>query len=449
MAGSDVTFANAWAQWAAAIKIVNASQNFGSVNTPNLLDMEDALTTILDGEFTPGALDLIRGAISGPLASGLTRDSLRRVFRPFLLEVLRAINSQELSQNVDDARALKVIRQYMEDNAQLIKSVSPTFDTSATGSVTGTGAISRLTVDKDSNNLECFGVETKTFVCDLDQNNGRQKHNERFEFRFGPLDASGLQFTGTGGTIPVDSLHCKSSSILRNPSFEEGALTTNTALASTTQITGWTATTAANWKTRSTTGYTYRGYPGNPSTLWSLECTASDQIAQSVLSANPGASFSPETPFHIQVAWQRKSSATGNLTLHLGSQSTTVTIGSGTNDAWNVLQLDLDSSRFYDNFKEDDLDVKIVVDTLATGTVVIDDVVLAPMVNLDGTWWAVTGGATPWLKGDTRIFSGDARGATAILNYWLWRAYGDLVVPMLGWFPSTTTASSIVIPDPT
>lgn len=447
MAGSDVTFANAWAQWAAVIKIVNAAQNFGSVNTPNLLDMEDALTTILDGEFTPGGLDLVRAAISGRVASGLTRDSLRTMFRPFLLEVLRTISSQELSQNVSDERALKVIRQYMEDNAQLIKSASPTFDTSATGTVTGTGAISRLTVDKDSNNLECFGVETKTFVCDLDQNNGRQKHNERFEFRFGPLDASGLQFTGTGGTRSVDSLHCKSSPILRNPSFEEGALTTNTALASTTQITGWTATTAANWKTRSTS-YTYRGYPGQPSTLWGLECIASDTLAQVVLTANPGATFPPETPFHFQIAWMRKASASGNLTIHLGSQSTTVTIGSGTNDVWNVLQLDLDSSRFYDNFKEDDLDVKIVVDTLATGTVVIDDVVLAPMVNLDGTWWAVTGGATPWLKNDTRVFSGDARGATAILNYWLWRAYGDLVVPMLGWFPSTATPSSIVIPDP-
>lgn len=445
MAGSDVTFANAWAQWAAAIKIVNASQNFGSVNTPNLLDMEDALTTILDGEFTPGALELVRSAISSRVAAGLTRDSLRQVFRPFLLEVLRTISSQELSQNVSDERALRVIRQYMEDNTESIKTASPTFDTSATGTVTGTGAISRLTVDKDSNNLECFGVETKIFVCDLDQNNGRQKHNERFEFRFGPLDASGLQFTGTGGTLPVDSLHCKSSPILRNPSFEEGALTTNTALASTTQITGWTATTAANWKTRSTSGYYYRGYPGAPSTLWGLECTASDTLTQVVLTANPGATFPPETPFHFQIAWQRKASATGNLTIHLGSQSTTVAIGTGTNDQWNVLQLDLDSSRFYDNFKEDDLDVKIDVASLATGTVVIDDVVLAPMVNLDGTWWAVTGGATPWLKGDTRIFSGDARGATAIINYWLWRAYGDLVVPMLGWFP---TSGSPSIADP-
>lgn len=445
MAGSDVTFANAWAQWAAAIKIVNASQNFGSVNTPNLLDMEDALTTILDGEFTPGALELVRAGISSRIAAGLTRESLRQMFRPFLLEVLRTISSQELSQNVSDERALRVIRQYMEDNTESIKTASPTFDTSATGTVTGTGAISRLTVDKDSNNLECFGVETKTFVCDLDQNNGRQKHNERFEFRFGPLDASGLQFTGTGGTLSVDSLHCKSSPILRNPSFEEGALTTNTALASTTQITGWTATTAANWKTRSTSGYYYRGYPGAPSTLWGLECIASDTLTQAVLTANPGATFPPETPFHIQVAWQRKSSATGNLVLHLGSQSTTVDISTGTNDVWNILQLDLDSSRFYDNFKEDDLDVKLEVTSLATGTVVVDDVVLAPMVNLDGTWWAVVGGATPWLKGDTRVFSGDARGATAIINYWLWRAYGDLVVPMLGWFP---TSGSPSIADP-
>jgi hypothetical protein len=86
--------------------------------------------------------------------------------------------------------------------------------------------------------------------------------------------------------------------------------------------------------------------------------------------------------------------------------------------------------------------------SLATGTIVVDDLVLAPMTNPDGTWWAIVGGATPWLKGDMLTFSGDTQGTATILNYWLWRAYGDLVVDILGWFPSTTTASSIVIADP-
>jgi hypothetical protein len=294
-----------------------------------------------------------------------------------------------------------------------------------------------------------YGAEPKTFVCDLDQNNGQQIHDEEFEFQFGDRDLSGLQWVGTGGTRRIRSLNCRSSSILVNPSFETGALTDNTALASTGQLTGWDVGTAASWKTYSNTSYVYRGYPGQPSTLWGLECVASDTIAQVLRNENPGFSFDPTTPYHIQVAWKRLASATGNLTLHLGAESTTVAIGTGTNGVWNVLQLDLDASRYYQLFKEADLDVKVQVASLATGTVVIDDVVLAPMTNLDGTWWAVAGGATPWLRGDTRIYSGDASGATAIFQYWLWRAYGDLVQGMFGWFPSTTTASSIVIADPT
>lgn len=448
MAGPNPTFASCWTQLGKVVKVVNEVEKFGSANTPNYLDMEDDLTTALDGEFTASAVDILRRIVRSGLRQGLSRQSLRDLFRPFLQEMLRAIGSHELSDTIDEVTALKAIRQYMEDNAQLLKSRAMTFDTSASGSPTGTGAVSRLTVDKDSNNLECTGVEPKTFVCDKDQNNGTRTHIEEFEFQFGDADPSGLQWIGTGGKARIASLDCQTPAILRNPSFETGAVTTNTALSTTGQIDGWDVTTAANWKTRSSAGYTYRGYASPPSTLWGLECIASDQIAQVLKAENPGFSFDPERPYHIQVAWQRKASATGTLTLHLGAQSTAVDISTGVNDAWNVLQLDLDSSRYYQNFKENDLDVKVVVDTLATGTVVIDDVVLAPMVNLDGTWWAVTGGATPWLRGDTLAFTGDSAGATAILQYWLWRAYGDLVVGMFGWFPSTTTPSSIVIADP-
>lgn len=450
MAGPNPTFAQVWTQFGYVVKIVDQLQKFGSANTPNYLDMEDTLISALDGEFTPASLVVLRSLIRNALSGGLTRANLRTLFRPFVLEMLRAIGSSELTANgnVSDAVAWREVRAYMETNAQLLKSRNMTFDTSATGSVTGTGAISRLTVDKDSNNLECTGAESKTFLCDRDQNSGAQKHAEEFEFQFGDADTTGLQWVGTGGTRRITSLHARSASLLVNPSFEQGATANNTALTSTGQLTGWDVTTAANLKTYSAAAYTYRGYPGQPTTLYGVEFVADDTLIQVVKNENPGAQFNPDTPYHFQIAWQRKSSATGNLTIHLGSQSTTVAIGTGTNDQWNVLQLDLDSSRFYDNFKENDLDVKIEVASLATGTVVVDDVVLAPMVNLDGTWWAVTGGATPWIKGDTRVFSGDSEGTATILNYWLWRAYGDLVVDIRGWFPSTTTASSIVIADP-
>lgn len=452
MAGSDVTFANVWAQFGKVVKIVDGVQNFGSVNTPNYLDMEDTLTVILDGEFTPSVVPLLRQAVRSPLGSILSRDTLRAIFRPFMFEMLRAIGSEVLSRGgaVSDAIGWREIRQYMETNSQLIKSRNMTFDTSATGTVVGTGAFSRLTVDKDANNLECTGAESKTFECVRDQNSGVSKHAEVFDLKFADADLSGLQWIGTGGTRQITSLNAKSGSLVVNPSFEQGALTNATALASTGQLTGWDVGTAASWKTYSAAAYVYRGYQNDTGvTHFGLECIASDTITQVLKTENPGASFDEEIPYHFQIAWQRKSSATGNLTIHLGAESTTVTIGSGTNDVWNVLQLDLDSSRYYQQFKEGDLDIKVQVASLAVGTVVIDDMVLAPMVNLDGTWWAGTGGATPWLRGDQRIFSGDSEGTSTYLSYWLWRAYGDEVKALRGWFPSTTTASSIVIAEPT
>lgn len=454
MPGSDVTFANAFAQLGKVLKVVDEVQKFGSANTANYLDMEDALTVILDGEYTPAALPLLRQAVRNPLGGILTRDTLRALIRPFMLEMLRAIGSEVLTRGgaVSDAIGWREIRQYMEDNSQLIKSRNLTFDTSATGTTTGTGAFSRLTVDKDSNNLECTGIETKTFECIRDQNSGTSKHAEVFELQFGDADTSGLQWVGTGGVKQIASLNAKSGGgcQAQNPSFEQGALTDNTALASTGQLTGWDVGTAASWKTRSSAAYVYRGYQNDTGvTHFGLECIASDTITQVLKVENPGASFNEETPYHCQIAWQRKASATGNLTLHLGAESTTVTIGSGTNDVWNVLQIDLDSSRYYQQFKEGDLDLKVQVGSLAVGTVVIDDFILAPMVNLDGTWWAGTGGATPWLLGDKRVFSGDAQGTATVIAYWLWRAYGDEVQALRGWFPSTTTASSIVIAEPT
>lgn len=451
MAGSDVTFANTWIMYGKVVKIVNEWQKFGASNTPNLLDMIDALVVLLDGEFTTDVMGDIR-ALRGSLAGGITPDFLRRLWRPFARELCRIIGAPELQANgqIADATALKRIRQYMEDNTQTLNSRGMTLDTSASGSPTGTGAISRLTVDKDANTLECTGAEGKAFYCDKDQNGGVSKHAEVFEFRFDDADPSGLQFTGTGGTKSLASLHAKSGNILVNPSFEQGAVTNNTALATTGQLTGWDVGTAASWKTQSAAGYVYRGYANDTGvTHFGLECITSDTITQVVKAENPGAQFNERVPYYCQIAWQRKASATGNLTLHLGAQNTLVTIGSGTNDVWNILRIDLDSSLYYDNFKEDALDVKVQIGSLATGTVVIDDLVLAPMTNLDGTWWAVVGGATPWIRGDTLTYT-DVDGTRALFSYWLWQTFRDqpeVLLEMRGWFP-TDAAAGETIADP-
>ena len=453
MPGPNPTFAQVFTQVGYLVKFWNELEKFGNSNSANVVDIEDTLTTALDGVFTPNALPLFRQLAREPLAGVLDPPNLRRMLYPFLQEFARVIGIPELGPGgrVQEDVALRRLRQYMVDNSQTLNSRGMTLDTTASGSTTGTGNVYRLTVDKDGKTLECTGAETKVLTCDQDQNTGRRKHDELFEFKGGDAELDGLYWTGSGRRLTIPSLHCRSGGLLVNPSFDQGAAADDTVLTSTTQLTGWSIGTAANLKTQTTTVAPFRGYPGGPTTQYCVQFLASDTLTQVLKSANSGAVLDPRRPYISGLAWMRKGSATGTLTFHVGSKSVAVDISTGTNDAWNWLSMDVGTKLWPDNFNEGDLDIKVDVATLAVGTVVVDDVVLAPMEMLDGTWWAVVGGATPWLRGDALTFSGDADGGTrAILSYWLWRAYGDdfaLLREMRGWFP-TDNAAGETVADP-
>lgn len=454
MPGPANTFASTWTQFGKVIKFVNEVEKFGNSNAANVLDMETALTVLLEGVYVTGGVEDLRRGFRTPAAAFLSSANLRALFRRWILELARLVNAPELEAagQITDAAALRRIREHMVTNAQTLNSRGMTIDLTATSTGTGTGSVNRLTVDKDNTTLECTGAEVKVFFCSKDQNTpGGEKHGEVFEMKFADAEADALFWTGTGGKKEITSLNARTPGILQNPSFEQGAVTDNTALTTTTQLTGWTATTAANWKTRSAAGFTYRGYPGDQGqTLWGLECTASDTIAQVLRTANPGARFDERRPYYAQVAWKRKGAATGNLTLHVGSKTAVVAIGTGVADVWNVLRIAVGQNNWPTRFNEADLDVKLVVDTLAVSTVVVDDVVLAPYENLDGTWWAIVGSDVPWLFGDTHTFT-DVEGAVrALFIYWLWRAYHDqpdVLAELRGWFP-TNNAGLETIVDP-
>lgn len=455
MAGPAPNFADTFTRFGRRVKRINEQYKFSCENATNWLDLYAAEkkgvsgTPGLDGEFlNADQLEQTRARY----ASVMTTDYLQGEFDPFIRELGRVIGATET--NIYEI--LDRIRRYMQTNSQSLNSRGMTLDTTQAGSVTGTGTIYRLTVDEDGNTLECTGAETKTFECTKDQATGGKEHEEVFLYYGQDREKDGLQWTGSGALREIACVHALSSRLLQNPSFEAGAVTDNTALASTTQITGWTVTTAANWKTRSAATYYYRGYPGAPSTLWGLECTASDQIAQTVRTLNPGVNFDAgliRTPWGCAVAWKRKGSATGTITLHMGAQSVAATIGSATNDVWNILFLTTGTANWYKNFKEADLDIKVVVASLAVGTVVIDDLVAAPWTNLDGTWWLALGGATAFLKGDTLSFTGDADGGSrGIFSYWLWRAYAEAAkvafAPAIGGWFKTNNAAGETIADP-
>lgn len=440
MPGSNPTFASCFAQAGLAFKAMNALNLFGSSNTPNWADMEDAITTGLDGIYTPAALNLIKAARKS-IASPLSRDQLRSLWRPFLQETCRSIGSQELTSG-SDVQMLRAIRKYMVANAQTINSRGMTLNSpSADGGNAGSGTILRVTVDKDGNPLEGTGAEAKQAICTQDAQSGARKGAEVFRFTGSPAGEDNLSWEGSGFSADVPTAHPLTSRIIKNPSFDtNGASSDNTAPSSTTAITGWTiGSSASNFALRSASGYYYATYPGAPSTLWGLEFTASDSISQIIADVNPGVSFDPATPYFCGLRWKRKSSATGTLTLNLGASNASATIGSATNDVWNHLYIALGTGNYLQNFNEESLDLLIDVSTLATGTVVVDHLVCAPMVNVDGTYYLPIGADTPFLRDDLFTWTDTDGGTRAILSYLLWLAYGAD-----GWLPSDNGGTETV-----
>lgn len=465
MPGPNPSFADAWTQFGKVIKWVDEQYKYGSENASslNILDLEDALITALDGKYTPRALEIMDRLARRPVENLFDPSNLQAMFNPFILEIADTIAAPEMKNGGAGANVydlLSRIREYMVAQGDDLNSRGMTLPTTpSSSSGTGTGTVHCLTTDEDGEPLECTGADTKTWTCEYDQASGGRKHRELFKVTT-PRPAQraymGVQasFMDVRGVAAVD---CKSAGVLQNPSFETHSATTDdTEPASTTDITGWTLSAAASFKLRKHGGTynSYRGYDGEPSSLWMLEFDASGNLTQTLRSTFPSVNFLRSTinlPWFLQVAWMRTASCTGTLELHLGAQSTTVDVSTGVNGTWNVLFIPMGTKCWYKNFKELDLDVKIVMDSLATGTVLVDDVVLSPFIPLGGLWWLPIGGATAFLKGDLRTFADTQAAGRATFSEWLWRAYGlpnhQNLPRMGGWFP-TDNAGGESIADP-
>lgn len=467
--GSDVTFAAAFANLGRAIKPIDEAYNYANSNAQNYMALEDALTTNADGEYAPEQLAALRRRVRGPLAAMFEPAALREVMHPHLLEIARAaVTAPELiGGGASDYDLLRRIRDYMVANAQTLNGRGMTIDATATGSngagaIVGNGAGYRCVVDKDNFPLEAIGPEDKRLICRKDQlSQGGVKHGEVFAFEGTAQQKDGVYWNGSGAKREITSLHAKSSNLLRNGSFETGAVTDSVSPASTTAIDGWSVGTAANVRFRNASTYYYRGYPGNPTTatggdsLWGIEFTVSDTLTQIIRRATPGAGIDPRVPYLPWVRYKRKASATGTLTLNAGSKSVAATIGSATNDVWNTLVLGPANNNFYDNFKQDELVFSLAVSSLAVGTLVIDDAGWAPMAALDGTFWAILGGDTPWSRNDQLLYTDVEGGSRAKFSYWLWRAYaeelergaGDLsaLLNLYGWLPTNNAAGETIV----
>lgn len=446
MAGPNPNFASIWAQLGATLEVPDTALGWAST----VQSAEDAVITGRDGLYTPDATILV-SRMKANVAGLMGRGTLQGLFFPHLREFSR-LNTEADATDASFLRHLFLLKEYMDANSLSINSRGMTFGSiSAGGGNTGDGEVVRVTVDPEGNTLEGTTPEAKSANCTHDENNGAEKHAELFRFEGGTINTDGLEFTGSGIMGSRVKAITAADGPVFNPSFEQNSATADDeAPSSTTAISGWTITSStANYKLRTNAAYVYRGYPQAPSTLWGLEIEGNDTIAQVVKDQRPQYSFGRRVPFLCQIKVKRLASCDGTVTLHLGSSSKALDLTTISNDTWTTLRIDLDEACYGETFNKADLDVKIVTSGITTGTVAVDDLLCAPLTLLNGHWYGVVGGATPFLHDDTFTWTDTDGGTRAVYSYWLWRAVGAWPgsAGIDFWLP-TNNAGSETVSDP-
>lgn len=438
-------------QISAQNKILNEVRKFANVNTENLDDLINTLTGLLETEYAPevtASTDSVRSAVS----SSMSQTTASGMLTPYLRAYAKNLGFPETD-------PLEIIARLRKDFVERgipesVKTRGFAFGAViGSGTPVGDGVIHRLTVDKDTVIIESATPEVKTLRCTSDAHSGSTKHSESFSIQ-GDLTPRDLVDAFVGEDRSEDEaiagLTASDTNALgfQNSSFETEMDATGTLL---TALSGWRIGTAvANLATISGdleagTGLDdfYREITAEGTEPRSIRFLANETITQR-LGRDVSVTFDEDVPYIVQVAVKRESSATGFVTVTLGTKSVALDISTISPDQWGVALIPINSNdQWLAKFNADPLELKIAVSTLAIGTVLIDDVIVAPMTRFDGTYWAAIGGRTAWLFDDTYLATDTVTSEDndAINQLWHVRAFG-----YDGYLPSDATPTW---PDPT
>lgn len=409
------TFAECQAQIKRLCYLLHLVRDRAEITSTTLATQIDTIQQAVEGDFTADELDAVE-AFRSRYASLMTSEVVSSLLTPELLHIAKVRSWPD----TDPVAILSRLYEYMDANSLSVNSRNITFGSvTAGGSNVGNGTINRLTKDENDFPIEATTVEVKTFECRQDANTQTEKGEEVFEVRGTAANKDGLETAGSGVLGTLRAMSCRDTAqILQNPSFTTYTGTTSVP----TTIAGWTPiTTPSSYANLEidTTNY-YRLYPGETTGASLKIKTTTDGVSQalSVL----GSKLSPVKPYYAQIAWNRSvGSFSGTLRLSVGA--TTVSVVAAAQSGWQVLRLALDQGLWARNFNEADLDIKIEITAFTSGYVLVDDLILVPMEQIDGCWYTIVGGSTPFLRNDTFTFT-DSGGTDAIIQYWLWRGYG-------------------------
>jgi hypothetical protein len=407
-------------QWKAAVNLLEYARRWGNVEATNWVGLEDTLTQAVESDFAAAILSSAARSRSF-LAQLLSNSNAAAHLLPHLRSYNKhVVNGPDLS---DPQLMFDRMVQYMWDNSYTVNSRDFSFGSPAAGGGNvGNGVILRLNTDDHNFTIENQHADAKTAKVVLDGNSGTAKHEELIEFYGQSPGIDGLQVTGSGKSAKFNALSARASQML-NPSFSQFAGTTSAP----TDITSWTSSVTVN-----STNYSidesnyYRDFQGD-STPRALNIKVTGNLTQRISVGN--FKLRPDRPYMLRIAWNRQvGSASGTLVIRMGAVNNSVAVAAQT--GWQLLYVVASPSQnnWLRQFNEQNLDVAIEW-TRTGGELLLDDVMLVPAYNFDGSWYWPIGGSTPFLKDDVFTWTDTETGA--VLQRWAHRAFGRS-------FPSAT-----------
>lgn len=435
---SAPSVANALTQWKNRVNLLDQIETGGTTYISRFNTLIASAIYDYSAAVAGGA-----AAERGSLASTISPESVQAAQAGVMADLMAAINAPERGPM---ARALYRLREYMVANYYVVGSRQFTYGAvTASGSPTGTGTISQITVDEDGFNLECCHSETKTLECVADQGQ-TDKHSEIFEIRGAKPEMDVLSVVGSGVRARIKALSTRDSDqILNNSSYSQFTGTAPTAgvptaLAATTDFSGWVVDSITG--AYCVIDQAYRDLVGVTQT-YSAKFTASNGIQQT-FETQKNAKFDIIAPYYVDVAVYRANNCDGTYTLTFGNSTVSAAMSTLNSGAWNIVRLTLDKRCYYKNFKKNTMTIRFAVAAQTTGQWYVDDWTVAPTPFVDGLFWVARGGVTPWAYKDSYTVATTQSAIRSKMQYWgAWRTDVGFTLPNLPVAPAAACSVAL------
>jgi hypothetical protein len=240
-----------------------------------------------------------------------------------------------------------------------------------------------VTKNADAFNIESAHAETKTIRCVQDQNSGTGFGQALFEIRGQNLGRDLIGRTASGINVPIAAVTADDG-LLQNAGFRSFGGTA----AAPTSITDWTSSVTVNSTNYSFDSANYfRRLPSDGTTSYALNVKVTANLTQQL--TVQGSELRTDVPYFLAVVWNRAvGSASGTLTLRMGAVNEAIAVAAQTGWVVSLVPATSGSTNWYQNFKENDLDIAIEW-ARTGGSILIGEVIFLPLTEADSTFWSI------------------------------------------------------------